>query len=126
MARPLRPSASAAGVNTRPLTRIPGGGIVRQAMGFTNSLCVAIFATLFGLAMRRGATGLACGMKVDRKKAIWLEFGGESYHFARNIACTSSSSILTDTSIRRRRGQNARTSMDMHASRVAGRSTIRA
>jgi YHS domain-containing protein len=35
-----------------------------------NILGLAIFAALFGLTMRRGATDPACGMKIDRAKAV--------------------------------------------------------
>jgi uncharacterized membrane protein YraQ (UPF0718 family)/YHS domain-containing protein len=48
---------------------------------FTNILGVAIFATLFGLTIRRGATDPVCGMKVDRGKAVRLESGGETFYF---------------------------------------------
>ena len=41
----------------------------------------AIFAAMFWLTARRGATDPACGMKVDRAKAIAKEFGGETYYF---------------------------------------------
>jgi YHS domain-containing protein len=37
---------------------------------FTNILGLVIFAALFFLTMRRGATDPVCGMKVDRKKAL--------------------------------------------------------
>jgi hypothetical protein len=46
-----------------------------------NLLGVAIFAALFWLTARRGATDPACGMKVDRQKAIAKEFAGETYYF---------------------------------------------
>jgi uncharacterized membrane protein YraQ (UPF0718 family)/YHS domain-containing protein len=48
---------------------------------FTNILGFAIFATLMGLTLRRGATDPMCGMKVDRGKAIPMEFAGETYYF---------------------------------------------
>jgi uncharacterized membrane protein YraQ (UPF0718 family)/YHS domain-containing protein len=48
---------------------------------FTNILGVAIFAVLFGLTMRRGATDPVCGMKVDKSKAIRMEFGRETFYF---------------------------------------------
>ena len=40
-----------------------------------------IFAVLFWLTARRGATDPVCGMKVDRDKAVTKEFGGETYYF---------------------------------------------
>ncbi len=46
-----------------------------------NVLGVAIFAALFWLTARRGATDPVCGMKVDRAKAVTKELGGETYYF---------------------------------------------
>jgi uncharacterized membrane protein YraQ (UPF0718 family)/YHS domain-containing protein len=40
-----------------------------------------VFAALFGLTMRRGATDPVCGMKVDRAKALSAEHDGVTYHF---------------------------------------------
>jgi YHS domain-containing protein len=40
-----------------------------------------VFATLFGLTIRRGATDPMCGMKVDRKKALTMDFAGETHYF---------------------------------------------
>ena len=49
-----------------------------------NVLGVAIFAALFWLTVRRGATDPVCGMKVDRDKALTSEFGGQTYYFCSN------------------------------------------
>ncbi len=46
-----------------------------------NLLGLAIFAGLFWLTARRGATDPVCGMKVDRDKAVTKEFGGRTYYF---------------------------------------------
>jgi uncharacterized membrane protein YraQ (UPF0718 family)/YHS domain-containing protein len=46
-----------------------------------NVLGVVIFAGLFWLTARRGATDPVCGMKVDRDKAVVKELGGETYYF---------------------------------------------
>ncbi|MGH2881266.1 MAG: YHS domain-containing protein, partial [Solirubrobacteraceae bacterium] len=46
-----------------------------------NLLGVAIFAALFWLTARRGATDPVCGMKVDRDKAITKRVGGETDYF---------------------------------------------
>lgn len=46
-----------------------------------NLLGVAIFAGLFWLTVRRGATDPVCGTTVDRDKAVTQELGGETYHF---------------------------------------------
>jgi uncharacterized protein len=49
-----------------------------------NVLGVAIFAVLFWLTARRGATDPVCGMKVDRDKALITESGGHTYYFCSN------------------------------------------
>ena len=46
-----------------------------------NLFALVVFAALFCLTMRRGATDPVCGMKVDRAKATRLEVGGETYFF---------------------------------------------
>ncbi|HEY8303402.1 MAG TPA: permease, partial [Solirubrobacteraceae bacterium] len=47
----------------------------------TNVLGVAVFAALFALTMRRGATDPVCGMKVDKAKALRMEVGGKTLYF---------------------------------------------
>jgi uncharacterized membrane protein YraQ (UPF0718 family)/YHS domain-containing protein len=46
-----------------------------------NVLGTAIFAALFWLTARRGATDPVCGMKVDRSKALAKSFRGETFYF---------------------------------------------
>ena len=46
-----------------------------------NLLGLAIFAAMFWLTARRGATDPVCGMKVDRAKALTKEVAGETYYF---------------------------------------------
>jgi uncharacterized membrane protein YraQ (UPF0718 family)/YHS domain-containing protein len=48
---------------------------------FLNLLGVVVFAALFWLTQRRGATDPVCGMKVDRAKAVTKDFGGETFYF---------------------------------------------
>ncbi len=48
---------------------------------FLNLLGIAIFAGLFWLTARRGATDPVCGMTVDRGKAVSKEFGGQTFYF---------------------------------------------
>jgi YHS domain-containing protein len=48
---------------------------------FTNILGLAVFATLFALTMRRGASDPVCGMKVDRAKAVRMDFAGQTFYF---------------------------------------------
>jgi uncharacterized membrane protein YraQ (UPF0718 family) len=47
-------------------------------------LGVGIFAALFWLTNRRGATDPVCEMKVDRHKAVTKELGGETFYFCSN------------------------------------------
>ncbi len=46
-----------------------------------NILGIAVFAALFALTMRRGATDSVCGMKVDKAKAIRKEIDGKTLYF---------------------------------------------
>jgi uncharacterized membrane protein YraQ (UPF0718 family)/YHS domain-containing protein len=46
-----------------------------------NALGLAIFAVMFWLTARRGATDPVCGMKVDRGRALTKELGGQTYYF---------------------------------------------
>jgi uncharacterized protein len=48
---------------------------------FLNLAGLAIFAGLFWLTARRGATDPVCGMNVDRGKAVTKDFGGETFYF---------------------------------------------
>jgi uncharacterized membrane protein YraQ (UPF0718 family)/YHS domain-containing protein len=48
---------------------------------FLNVLGLVIFAALFWLTARRGVTDPVCGMKVDKAKAIRMDFGTESFYF---------------------------------------------
>jgi uncharacterized membrane protein YraQ (UPF0718 family) len=48
---------------------------------FTNIFGLAVFASLFALTMRRGATDPVCGMKVDRARAIRAQIGGDMLYF---------------------------------------------
>ncbi len=46
-----------------------------------NLVGLAIFATLMGLTLRRGATDPVCGMTVDRHRALRLDRGGHRHFF---------------------------------------------
>jgi uncharacterized protein len=48
---------------------------------FLNVLALAVFAVLFWLTARRGATDPVCGMKVDRAKAVRKDVAGQAYYF---------------------------------------------
>jgi hypothetical protein len=57
-------------------------------------LCLAAFAALFALTVRRGARDPVCGMQVDRARAVRLEHGGRAHYFcsehcARAFAATA-------------------------------------
>ena len=58
---------------------------------------LAIFAALFWLTHRRGATDPMCGMKVDKAKAIRMDFGEQSSTSAQSTACTPSRSMPKPT-----------------------------
>jgi uncharacterized membrane protein YraQ (UPF0718 family)/YHS domain-containing protein len=70
---------------------IPGGARPTRADIFSsiglnyklvlNVLGVAVFAGLFWLTTRRGATDRVCGMKVDRAKAVTTEMDGQTFYF---------------------------------------------
>jgi uncharacterized protein len=46
-----------------------------------NVVAMVVFAALFWLTMRRGATDPVCGMKVDRAKAVRKDVAGETFYF---------------------------------------------
>jgi uncharacterized membrane protein YraQ (UPF0718 family)/YHS domain-containing protein len=48
---------------------------------FLNLLGLAVFAALFWLTVRRGATDPVCGMRVDQGKAVRGDFGGQTRYF---------------------------------------------
>ncbi|MHB8532693.1 MAG: permease [Solirubrobacteraceae bacterium] len=48
---------------------------------FLNVLGLVVFGALFWLTARRGVTDPICGMKVDRAKAIRMDFGAETFYF---------------------------------------------
>jgi uncharacterized protein len=48
---------------------------------FLNLAGLAVFAGLFWLTARRGATDPVCGMKVDRAKAVTKEVAGQTFFF---------------------------------------------
>jgi uncharacterized membrane protein YraQ (UPF0718 family)/YHS domain-containing protein len=56
---------------------------------FTNILGIAIFASLFALTIRRGATDPVCGMKVDRAKAVRVDVAGETHYFCGSHCATT-------------------------------------
>jgi uncharacterized protein len=66
---------------TRPTRADIFGSIAVNYKLFLNLAGLAVFATLFWLTARRGATDLVCGMKVDRGKAVTKEVGGETFYF---------------------------------------------
>jgi hypothetical protein len=46
-----------------------------------NVICLAAFAALLALTIRRGARDPVCGMQVDRAKAVRVERGGRTHFF---------------------------------------------
>jgi uncharacterized protein len=74
---------SAAGLipNNRPSTDDIFGSVQLDYKLVLNVLAAAVFAALFALTMRRGATDPVCGMRVDRSNAVVAEHGGRTYYF---------------------------------------------
>jgi uncharacterized protein len=67
--------------STRPTRDDIFGSVQLDYKLVLNVLGTVIFVGLFALTVRRGATDPACGMKVDRAKAIRLEHLGHTYYF---------------------------------------------
>jgi uncharacterized membrane protein YraQ (UPF0718 family)/YHS domain-containing protein len=74
-------SAAGAIPDNRPTRADIFGSIEVDYKLVLNVLGLLIFAALFGLTMRRGATDPVCGMKVDRSKALSTEHGGRTHYF---------------------------------------------
>jgi uncharacterized protein len=67
--------------DTRPTRDDIFGTIQLDYKLVLNVLGLIVFAALFGLTMRRGATDPVCGMRVDRSTAVRLEHDGTTYYF---------------------------------------------
>jgi YHS domain-containing protein len=67
--------------NVRPTRADIFGSVKVDYKLVTNVIGLVVFAALFSLTMRRGATDPVCGMKVDRQKALTMEFAGETHYF---------------------------------------------
>ena len=67
--------------NTRPSRADIFSSVEFDYKLWLNLLGLVIFAALFWLTIRRGATDPVCGMKVDRSKAVRLEHAGRTYFF---------------------------------------------
>jgi uncharacterized membrane protein YraQ (UPF0718 family)/YHS domain-containing protein len=67
--------------DTRPSRSDIFGSIKLDYKLVLNLLGLAIFAALFWLTVRRGATDPVCGMKVDRSKALRAGHAGRTYFF---------------------------------------------
>jgi uncharacterized protein len=46
-----------------------------------NVLGLVVFGAFFWLTSRRGVTDPVCGMKVDKARAVHMDFGGETFYF---------------------------------------------
>ena len=66
---------------TRPSRAEIFGSVSLNYKFFTNILGLAVFAALFALTLRRGATDPVCGMSVDRAKAVRVERAGSTSYF---------------------------------------------
>jgi uncharacterized protein len=65
----------------RPSTEDVFGTIELDYKAALNALGLVIFATLFALTVRRGATDPVCGSTVDKATAVRGEHGGRTYHY---------------------------------------------
>jgi uncharacterized membrane protein YraQ (UPF0718 family)/YHS domain-containing protein len=65
----------------RPTTLGVFGSIELNYKAALNALGLVVFAGLFTLTMRRGATDPVCGMSVDRGTALCLEHDGRKFYF---------------------------------------------
>jgi uncharacterized protein len=66
---------------TRPSTEDVFGSIQVDYKLVLNVLATVVFAALFGLTVRRGATDPVCGMTVDKRRALQAQHGGHTYFF---------------------------------------------
>ena len=66
---------------TRPSTQDVFGSIEVDYKLALNVVATLVFAALFGLTMRRGATDPVCGMTVDKRRALRAEHDGHTYFF---------------------------------------------
>jgi uncharacterized membrane protein YraQ (UPF0718 family)/YHS domain-containing protein len=67
--------------DTRPSRADIFGSVELDYKLILNIFGLAIFAALFYLTVRRGATDPVCGMKVDRSKALRAQHAGRAYFF---------------------------------------------
>src|SRR3954449_8714159 len=67
--------------DTRPTRADIFGSVELDYKLVLNVLGLVIFAALFWLTARRGATDPVCGMKVDRLKAVTFEHAGRTFYF---------------------------------------------
>ncbi len=75
-------SALAGLIPTRPPSREDIFGSVELDYKLVlNVVALAVFAALFYLTVRRGATDPVCGMRVDRSKALRMAHAGRTYFF---------------------------------------------
>jgi uncharacterized membrane protein YraQ (UPF0718 family)/YHS domain-containing protein len=66
---------------TRPSADDVFGSVVLDYKLVLNVIALAVFAALFALTARRGATDPVCGMTVDRAKAATLKVDGRTLYF---------------------------------------------
>jgi uncharacterized membrane protein YraQ (UPF0718 family)/YHS domain-containing protein len=66
---------------TRPSTEDVFGSIEVDYKLVLNVLATFVFAALFGLTLRRGATDPVCGMTVDKHRALRAEHDGHTHFF---------------------------------------------
>ena len=92
-----------------------------------NVLGLVIFAALFWLTARRGATDPVCGMKVDRAKALTKNLNGESHYFC-SVQCLQAFETDPDKYLGGRAPASTRTSLtpttDRRAASMSDRGSL--
>ncbi len=86
---------------------------------FLNLGALALFAALFWLTARRGATDPVCRMKVDRAKAIRSQFAGKTFYFCSDH-CRSAFEADPDQYVNRRGQPVAQQAAAQHGAHAAG------
>jgi uncharacterized membrane protein YraQ (UPF0718 family)/YHS domain-containing protein len=78
-----------------------------------NVLGLVIFGAFFWLTARRGVTDPVCGMKVDKTKAVRMDFGAETFYF-----CSEHCLHTFEIDPNRFRGDHAHEAQAAHAHQV--------
>lgn len=81
---------------------------------FLNLLGLAVFGALFWLTSHRGVTDPVCGMKVDKAKAIRMDFGEETFYFC-SEHCLHAFEVAPEQHLSGHRAGDRAKAADVHA-----------